>query len=337
MKQQITIPVFLPHRGCPHKCIFCDQKSQTGTDSFLPASQIREKVITYRTSSPDVPHVEIAFFGGSFTALPEETQNEYLSEAQKLKSEKLIHEVRLSTRPDCITPSISERLADYGVNTVELGAQSFDETVLEKSNRGHTVEDIYRAVEILRNAKIQIVLQLLPGLPGETYESRIHSAQCAAALSISGARIYPAVVFKGTVLADLYLSGKYTPLSLDEAVESAARMITIFSAKNIPVLRTGIHPLDASGREAVIAGPYHPAFGSLCKSRVRRNELANLLRKEILESKSKIILEIPEICSGEYLGNKKENIDWLKNSFSLSNLEYRISKEIRCPTIRYTD
>jgi histone acetyltransferase (RNA polymerase elongator complex component) len=334
MKKQITIPVFIPHRGCPHDCIFCNQRTVSGSEHSEEAEQIISKVREYRTHASPAARIELGFFGGSFTGIDTAEQNAFLSKAHWCLKEELIHAIRLSTRPDYINDEICTRLLSYGVSIVELGIQSFNDDVLVRAKRGHTAADSVRALETLHRHKLNPVIQLLPGLPGDSYDASIASAITAASLSPSAVRIYPAVVLKHTELAAMYKKGEYMPLSLDEAVQLCADMVKIFSDKGIPVIKTGLHPLKDALSDQLIAGPYHPAFGFLVRARIRRNELAEIAGPFLAlhDSVHSAHLQLPVQDAEEFIGEKRKNIEWLKEHFKLSSLTYSISKEYACPT-----
>ena len=198
-KEQVTIPFFIPHEGCPFTCVFCNQHATSGSKASVDALSIREKVIRYRkTVASTIKHVEIAFFGGSFTGLSIDSQKNFLKEAYNCLQEGLVSGIRLSTRPDFISDEIIEIIKEYKVSTIELGVQSFDDSVLGASARGHTADDTKLALIKLKKSKIPFVIQLMPGLPSASFESDIKSAKQACTFKPQGVRIYPTVVVKGT-------------------------------------------------------------------------------------------------------------------------------------------
>ncbi len=329
MKQKhVTIPLFIPHLGCPHQCLFCNQWKSSGTEKLPDPDYVEKRIKRYLKSiDTESTRTEIAFFGGSFTGIKRELQEELLSKAVKYLQRGLVHNIRASTRPDYITPESIKLLKKYQVGTIELGVQSFSNSVLEKSGRGHTVEDSINAVKLLKDSGIETVIQLMPGLPGDSREISLDSAQRAADLLPMAVRIYPAVVLKDTKLEKKYLEGSYSPLTLESAVEICGSMLKIFNKQRIPVIRMGLHPFSPDESGSIISGPYHPAFGFLVKSRLKRDEIEEKLIS-ILNNHSgsgKLILELPLLCSEEYIGHRKENIRYLKKKFNLETLEYRIS------------
>ncbi|MCU0847414.1 MAG: radical SAM protein [Spirochaetes bacterium] len=327
-KQQITVPIFIPHLGCRHRCVFCNQWQQSGA-KILPDRNSIERTINEHLGSrnPGVGRVEVAFFGGSFTGIDPEKQREFLEIVSPYVSGGIINGIRISTRPDYISVEAVALLRDYGVDMVEIGAQSFDDRVLESSARGHSSADIFRAVEILKKIQMKFCIQLLPGLPSDTREKSLKSAKTACNMKPEAVRLYPAVVMKNTGLEVLYKSGGYEPLCLEDAVELCKDMHLIFMADGISVIRTGIHPLSKDDEKNIIAGPYHPSFGFLVKSRIKRDLLVKAIRETTEEGKiNSVKLYLPFIEKEEYIGQKKLNISYLRNFFNL--------KEITCEVVR---
>ena len=324
-KSQVTIPIFIPHSGCPHMCIFCNQWSTTGTEKQADADFVHKQVDKYLAGvSASVKHIEIAFFGGSFTAIPNKKQEELLEAANIHLQRKTIQGIRLSTRPDYIDNDILDVLKKYGVTTVELGVQSFDDIVLKASNRGHTAQDSHEAIGLVKKYGFDVIIQLMPGLPGDTKIKSIESASIAASLGPSGARIYPAVVIKNTGLEKLYMEKSYTPLSMEEAVETCKDMHVIFDNKKIPVIRIGLHPFSEDELKNIIAGPYHPSFGFFVKSRIKRDITHNWIKDYIKKNgvPETLDLPLPEKEREEYIGYKKENIEFFKKEFGIKNINY---------------
>jgi len=268
------------------------------------------------TRPPSVERTEIAFFGGNFTGLPPETQEMYLSIAHRHLSVGRVDGIRLSTRPDCVdTPGVS-LLKRFGVGIVELGVQSFSDRVLAAAGRGHDAADSLRAIELLGRSGIGFILQLMTGLPESGPAEELESARIAADAGPRGVRIFPAVVLEGTPLADMYRAGSYRPLSLEEGVERCKTLVDLFSRRGIPVIRTGLHPLKPGELPSVLAGPYHPSFGYLVKSRLRRDELERTIARRIaVNGPGPVVIALPRECRGEYLGKGGENISYLEEKF----------------------
>ncbi len=277
MKHRI-IPIFIPHHGCPHQCVFCDQRAITGTarppGGAEVAALIRERLAAPRREGA----WEVAYYGGSFTCLPPERQRELLAPAAAALGRGDIAAIRVSTRPDAVDPATVARLAACGVATVELGAQSLDDRVLAAAARGHTAAATCAAVAALRAGGLKCGLQLMPGLPGEDWPSLIATTRKTLALAPDFVRIYPAVVLAGTELAALTAAGRYRPLALDAAVARAAYLKTACEQRAIPVIRVGLQASEELGG-AVVAGPYHPAFGALVEAYLFRVMIGGLLER----------------------------------------------------------
>lgn len=225
-----------------------------------------DRVARYRASAPGL-ELEVAFYGGTFTALPRDDQHYLLQALQPLLSSGELRSLRLSTRPDAIDPTNALFLKTMGVRTVELGVQSMNDEVLALSGRGHSARDAERALRVLQEAGLEVGVQLMPGLPGDSEERSLVSLERVLALQPSFLRIYPTLVIAGTKLADLYREGSYLPQSLDQAVDLCKRMLLAARRAGVPVIRLGLQPtaeLEAPG--VLLAGPYHPAFGQLVES-----------------------------------------------------------------------
>ena len=266
MSPRAIYPIFLPHAGCPHRCIFC---AQVLTSACATQPDPAATFTALVDSLPSVGNGELAFYGGSFTLLPELEQDRWLEVGARLLAAGRIAALRISTRPDAVTPAIARRLAAAGVATVELGCQSFDPEVLRLAGRGHSAEAAAQALPLLRAEGIAVGLHLMPGLPGADAGEAFDSLTVALALLPDFLRIHPTVVLRGTILEKLYESGEYTPLSLPAAVQLGATMLRRTRAANISVIRFGLianENLDSGA--AVVAGPYHPAFGQLIRSRL---------------------------------------------------------------------
>lgn len=266
MKNYI-IPIFIPHYGCTHQCIFCNQKKITGTQTPVTASQVLTIIREHLSRITQPRHIEVAFYGGSFTALPLAIQQELLAPAYDVLNSKGIDAIRLSTRPDAITAKIVQNLIKNGVSIVELGVQSMDKQVLQAAARGHSDTDVVQAVKILKSAGITCGLQLMPGLPLEDWLSLTTTASKVVALAPDFIRIYPAIVIADTHMAKLYQQGLYRPLSLQEAVKRSAFLKLLCEQQGINVIRTGLQPTEELASEKVVlAGPFHPAFGEIVDS-----------------------------------------------------------------------
>jgi len=275
MKKHSNIPIFIPELACPHQCVFCDQEKISGTYSIPQPADVKDIVERYLETIPENRTINIAFFGGSFTGLPVDLQEQYLKEAFKFVKNGRVSCIRLSTRPDYVNEQNLELLKKYSVTTIELGAQSTNQEVLNESGRGHTVEDIRDASNLICENGFELGLQMMIGLPGDGYERSIQTANDIVSLGASNTRIYPAIVVKHTALEKMYREGRYTPLSLEQAVEWAKDIVHIFEKNSVSILRMGLHPSDelVIGK-SLIAGPFHPSFREMVMTQIWK-ELIN--------------------------------------------------------------
>ncbi len=322
-KKHITVPVFIPHTGCPHTCAFCNQWQTSNAGKIPNENDILETVDIYLANADDNIYRELAFFGGSFTGIPVNEQIRYLSTAMELSKQGKIQGIRLSTRPDYIDNEILDRLESFGVTTIELGAQSFDEDVLKLSKRGHSIDDIIESAHLIKSRGFQLGIQLMPGLPGDSFKKSVNSANMAADLKPSCARIYPTVVLENTELEVMYSNGVFTPLTLDEAVAISAEIYRILTSHDIDIIRMGLHPFAPEQENKIISGPYHTAFGFLVKSYIKKNILETTLRNLLITNKTlpnEIHIILPEKEKEEYIGMKKQNIEYLKTEFNLKKI-----------------
>lgn len=283
-----TIPVFIPELACPFQCVFCNQKKISGHHSIPSGDEIIKIIDSHLRSFKRGPKtVEVGFFGGSFTGIPMENQIEFLKYVQPYIRLEKVNSIRISTRPDYINPEVLNVLKKYNVKTIELGAQSLDNKVLKESRRGHNVEDVEKASKMIIDHGFKLGLQMMIGLPGDSLDSSIKTANKIIELGADNTRIYPALVIKDTTLHTWYNEGKYTPLSLDEAIKWTSCILPLFENANIKVLRVGLHPSEGliSGSE-LIDGPFHPSFKELVLTEIWHNilikETSKIDAKEIV-------------------------------------------------------
>jgi histone acetyltransferase (RNA polymerase elongator complex component) len=275
LKNKWIIPVFIPHYGCPHQCIFCNQYQITGQGETVTPEYVHRVIEQWLSHlDPSATQIEVAFYGGSFTALPLKTQQLLLAPASRALWSGQITALRVSTRPDCITAPILDLLKTNGVSTVELGVQSLDDQVLTSAGRGHTAADVLSAVDLLKEQGFAVGIQLMPGLPSESALSLAATTVNTIALAPQFVRIYPVIVLEGTQLAQLYKDHRYQPLSVAQAVEQAAFMHVLFEKHHIPIIRTGLQATsDLDKATVVLAGPYHPAFGEMVTAYVYKQSV----------------------------------------------------------------
>ena len=310
------IPVFVPAEGCMHACVYCDQNTISGKANKATTADVREAVGSYLYN--DCP-AEIAFYGGSFTAIPIKRQNELLAAAQPFLSNNPARALRISTRPDCIDVETITRLKAYGVKTIEIGAQSMDEDVLEQASREHTAIDVANAASLIKQNGLSLVLQMMTGLPGDTRNKSLHTAESFIALQADAVRIYPTVIVRGTQLHDMWLRGDYHEHSVDDAVELCSEICSLFMDAGIPVIRLGLNPTELlSGGEAV-AGAYHPALGELVYSRMYFEKAKSALNNMDCRNSSVTII-VPTGDMSKMVGHKRSNICELSENFNLSTV-----------------
>lgn len=278
-----NVAIFVPHAGCPQRCSFCSQNSITGQERLPTPDEVLRTLKTAEENLKEKSRfAEIAFFGGSFTAIDRGDMLALLEAAAPSVRDGVFSGIRISTRPDSIDEEVLELLSRYGVTTIELGAQSMDDSVLQRNRRGHTAQQVRRASRLIQSAGFSLGLQMMTGLWGDTAAGAMQTARDFAELQPDCVRIYPTVVMKGTELALRYQSGEYVPMGLEETVELCCNLLEFFGERLIPVIRLGLHSSPEMQRDRV-AGPWHPAFRELCESRLfLRRLLVFLEQKRIL-------------------------------------------------------
>ena len=312
-----VVPVFLPHAGCPHRCVFCNQNTLARPSSGRPPAQDwRAAAVDFlRFRGTRRTRSEIAFYGGTFLGLPGQRLRELLAEAAALVREHRLDGIRFSTRPDSVSEATLAIVADYPVATIELGVQSMSDAVLQESGRGHTAADTEQAVALLQRRGYRVGLQLMVGLPGDDDERLAETGRRIAALAPDFIRSYPTLVLAGSELEGRFRAGRYHPLSLERAVELSAGLYRLFRARRIPVARTGLQAtrdLDPGG--AVVAGPHHPAFGQLVQSACFRAALFAALRQAPIAGASVRLLVHPRSLA-RLRGHRGETVERLKADF----------------------
>ena len=332
MTRHRNIPIFIPHLGCPHDCVFCNQRTISGQRDKIPADVERE-IETALATIPSGTETEIAFFGGSFTGIGEEAMIRFLDIAQAYVDGGRVDGIRLSTRPDMIDRSVLALLGRYAVKTVELGLQSLDDRVLAASCRGHTAKQAESACRMVKEAGFSLIGQMMIGLPEATPESEVETAEVICRLGADGARIYPTVVLAGTALSRMAEDGRYRPLPLTESVVRTADAFEVFLSHRVPVLRIGLQAGEGLSPETVTAGVYHPATGDLVKGEIFfRREVEAVAALGDTAGK-KLILRIPRGCLSEAVGQKGRNRARLTERFGIGRV--RFSEETLPPFTVY--
>lgn len=325
-----NISVFVPHIGCPNKCSFCNQRYITGACKGPGADDVAKAVETAaKTRNYNPATTEIAFFGGSFTAINRNYMTDLLEAAAVFVRNGTVKGIRISTRPDAIDREILTVLKNYGVTAIELGAQSMNDRVLKMNNRGHTAADVAAASALIKEHGFELGLQMMTGLYGDSDASAIKTAERLCELRPDTVRIYPTIVLKDTDLAALYADNIYRPQSLDEAVRLAVRLLEIFEKSGIRVIRLGLHSIE---EEAYIAGPWHPAFSELCSSLIMLRDVLSALHE-----KGKYTIFVPRGAVSKMTGQKRKNLIFLsKRGFdcrvredgALTGREFRLKREV---------
>jgi histone acetyltransferase (RNA polymerase elongator complex component) len=314
----IIIPIFLPNLGCQERCLFCNQKATAeGIPSFFSIRRLIESSLIGLPSDKNDREKQIAFYGGSFTATSREDQVQYLKEIQPFLDSGMIDSIRISTRPDALDEEVLQLLKEYGVKTVELGTQSMIDEVLLLSKRGHSVEDTVSAISRLKKWGFELGLQLMIGLPGDTFDRFLQTLDQIIDLKPDFVRIHPTLVLKGAPLENLWRNGKYSPLSLDEAIQWLKRGLLKLERTSIPVARVGLQPTRDLDRN-FLAGPYHPALHQLIDSAIFL-DMAKHLLKISSNGPQTIFLCNPKDVSN-LRGQRNENILKLKKHFELSGI-----------------
>lgn len=277
LPKHFTIPVFIPMEACPFHCIYCDQQKISGHVKMPETEEIPRTIKAHLSTIPLDADVQVGFFGGTFTGLDTEVQKAYLDAVKPFIREGSIKSIRLSTRPDFITPEILELLKIRHVETIELGAQSMDDEVLRKSGRGHKAVVAEEASEMIRDFGFRLGLQMMIGLPGDTPEKSVFTAHKFVELGAKDVRIYPTLVIAGTPLEKLYHKGKYEPLSLNEAVQQTAVLFPVFEEAGINIIRTGLHPSEGLlDKTDLVAGPFHVSFKELVLTRLWQSKFKHM-------------------------------------------------------------
>ncbi len=322
MKKEYIIPIFVPHLGCPNNCTFCNQKKISGQTKMVNRKDVEETIEYYLKNFKDNhKYVEVAFFGGSFTAIDESKQIELLESVQKYIQNKKVNSIRISTRPDCIDKKILKRMKKYHVKTIELGVQSTNNYILNKCKRGHTGEDVINASKLIRKYGFILGHQMMVGLPESTKQDEINTAKQLIKLKPKIVRIYPVLVIKDTELADEYYKGEYVPLTVSQAVERCKDIVDLFNRNKINIIRMGLQNTEEisdpkAEKSSVVAGPYHPAFRQLVESSMWYDSIVNEIKKVNAKVK-KVKIIANDININNIIGHKKENILKLKDTYEV--------------------
>lgn len=309
--KHINVALFVPDEGCPHRCSFCNQKTISGKVQPLRLDEI-DKAVDIALKNTDCNEGEIAFFGGSFTAIDRAYMTSLLERAYLYVSKGFFKGIRISTRPDCIDKEILDLLKKYGVIAIELGCQSLDDEVLKLNSRGHTQKDVFVASELIKKEGFKLGLQMMTGLYGDTDEKSIETAGKIISIKPDTVRIYPTVVLEGTRLCELYRKGEYEPQSVDEAAELCKRLLLMFEQEGINVIRLGLHS-GGNVDEGFVAGAYHPAFREICESKIYLDNVFSQIKEKNIPQ-GFIEITVGSRFVSMLTGQKKCNISKLNES-----------------------
>ena len=322
MQNQYIIPIFVPHLGCPNDCVFCNQRSISGQKKQVTGEEVKQTIKEYlETFKNEDAHKEVAFFGGSFTGIEPEKQEELLQAAYEYVEKGEIDSIRVSTRPDYIDKTILKRLKKYKVKTIELGVQSSNDYILKQAKRGHTFEDVKKASKLIRRYGFDLGHQMMVGLPESTRIDELNTAKDLAKLKPKMIRIYPVLVIKNTELARMYQNGVYEPVTLEQAIETCKELYYFFEKKHITIIRMGLQNTDLISNpdnleSEVLAGPYHEAFGQLVESRIWYDSIVNKIKQFNVKVKE-VEIELNPRDVNHVIGHKKENINKLKEFYEV--------------------
>lgn len=309
--KRTNLSIFIPHLGCPFCCSFCNQNVISGTQKSPTITDVEQILIEQQPIlEKNNMSAEIAFFGGSFTAIEQNYMNDLLDIARRFCDDfpMQFHGIRCSTRPDFIDENILEILKKYGVTSIELGAQSMNNDVLLMNNRGHTTDDIRNSSRLIKSFGFSLGLQMMTGLYGANFESDLKTAQEFIALKPDTVRVYPTVVLKNTRLATLVQSGGFHPYSFEKSVKLCAEILRMFTKNNVKIIRLGLHASDFVEKD-FISGTYHPAFREICESRIFLEDILDEIK--LLKGKSFVIYTESKNLS-KIIGQKRCNIEFLQ-------------------------
>jgi histone acetyltransferase (RNA polymerase elongator complex component) len=315
-----NIPIFIPHMGCPHACVFCDQRTISGQATFDEGVVQSEIETALATLAPDA-QTEIAYFGGSFTAIDRSLMIRLLDLAQSFVDAGRVAGIRFSTRPDAVGEDVLDILSNYTISAIELGLQSMDDEVLLASHRGHTAAQAEDACRRIVARGYSLVGQMMLGLPASTPDKERKTAELICSLGAGAVRIYPTVVLEGTALAVMMRQGAYTPLMVDEAIERAADVLAIMQAHNVDVLRVGLCASEGLSGERAVGGANHPALGELAYSVLFGRRMREALARSKADLRGKnVTFLVPRGKTSQAVGQHRRNATDLCRAFDLAGV-----------------
>ena len=355
MKKHAIIPVFIPHQGCKNDCVFCNQRIITAKTAPVTPVDVKNIIETYLDTllERNLDTIEIAFYGGSFTGIPLLQQTAFLEVANYYYEKGLVDNIHLSTRPDYINREILTNLKKYHVGVIELGVQSFDEEVLKKSKRVHSLKDVYDAIDLIKEYGFDFGIQLMIGLPGDSKEKCINSAKQAAKLKPQLSRLYPTVVFPDTELCKMYKRGEYIACTEDEYVDICKEMYKILDEAGITIMRVGLKSTDLVTDQTDLSSNYHPAFRQLVEGAIAKDSLVSQLDK-LLEyyvpsinindnmmqksnshlknnytEKPRVSCYANALSFSNMIGQNKINKNYILDHYNMFNIRFKINDHLK--------
>lgn len=336
MKKHAIIPIFIPHRGCNNACVFCNQRAITARTADVTPQDARNIIEQNLCTLKDrnLEEIEVSFYGGSFTGIPMEEQSAFLAVAKEYKDKGLVNKIHLSTRPDYINKEILDNLKYYGVDVIELGAQSFSPEVLQQSKRGHTQQAIYDACNLIKEYGITLGIQLMIGLPGDSYEACMDSVRRTVEIGPSLARLYPTVVISETQLFDMYKNGSYIPFTEDEMLRTTKDMFKALKDAGIYVMRIGLKSTSLISTESeYVSYGYHPAFRQLVEGAIAKDEIE--LELEKFEHPGKVVISAPDELLNNAVGHKACNKKYFEEKYPQLKISYKTDNNLDRIICRY--
>lgn len=328
-EEQYTIPIFIPHRGCPNECVFCNQRKISGMQKNVTTKEVDNIISKYLEYFDDNKKIQVAFFGGSFTGIDINSQIEYLKIANKYIKSGKVDSIRISTRPDYISPTILKVLKKYNVRNIELGVQSMDNEVLRLSKRGHDNISVIRASLLIRYYGFKLGHQMMIGLPGSNEIKEIETIKSLLKLKPDELRIYPVYVINPSELYDMYVLGKYVPLTLEEAISRTYVVLRECKRSNVRIIRIGLQSTDEiTSNNLGLVGPVCDNFAEYVMAKVVCNVIEENIKNKLKEDMiNEIIIHVPLRYASIVVGPKKVNKEYLINKYKKYNLKIKLKGE----------
>ncbi len=326
-EKQYTIPIFIPHKGCPNSCVFCNQKKISGQIKDVTVEDVDNIIKEYLNYyNKTDKKIEVAFFGGSFTGIELSLQEAYLKVAYKYILSGDIDSIRLSTRPDYINDEILELLSKYKVGTIELGVQSMDKDVLEKSKRGHSAEDVINASKLINKYNIKLGHQIMIGLPESDMQKEIYTIKECLKLKPKQLRIYPVYVIEESELYNMYKQSIYKPLSISKAVKRCISVIHECQKEDVSIIRLGLQSTDEiTVSNSKIAGPVSDNLAEYVIAGIIREKIEKQLDKKLNIKDNELIVHVLPKYISTTIGPKKINKIYFETKY---NIKFKVKGEV---------